>query len=173
MLRVLVTYASKHGCTWQIAQAIASTIRNEGLIVHLAAIDRVSDISMYDGVVIGSAVYTGRWMREAVNFVTTHETELTEKRVWFFSSGPTGEGDPVELLDGWTYPPNMDDPINRIQPQDVAVFHGCLDPKDLDFFSRLIVKVSKAPQGDYRQWDTIHDWAREVANTMLAIPQLI
>jgi menaquinone-dependent protoporphyrinogen oxidase len=173
MLRVLVTYASKKGCTWQIAQAIANTIRNEGLIVHLAAIEKVNDVSIYDGVVIGSAIYTGRWMKEAVDFVTTHEAVLMEKRVWFFSSGPTGEGDPVELLDGWTYPPNLETSITRIQPQDVAVFHGCLDPDDLDFFSRLIVKVSKSPAGDYRQWETIHDWAREVANTTLAIPQLI
>ena len=29
---------------------------------------------------------------------------LAEQLVWLFSSGPTGEGNPVELTQGWHFP---------------------------------------------------------------------
>ena len=64
----------------------------------------VRDLSEYDAVVLGSAVYIGGWRKEAVKFLKDNEGALAERTVWVFSSGPAGEGDPVDLLDGWRFP---------------------------------------------------------------------
>jgi menaquinone-dependent protoporphyrinogen oxidase len=43
------------------------------------------------------------------------------------------------------------------------VFVGKLNPGDLGFGERLMAKVVKAPEGDFRDWDAIRAWAREIA----------
>ena len=68
-MRVLVTYASKHGSTHEVAERIASTIRDSGAVVETRPVSQVADLSGFEAVVIGSSIYYGRWMREANEFV--------------------------------------------------------------------------------------------------------
>ncbi|HCB50398.1 MAG TPA: hypothetical protein DEP47_12980, partial [Chloroflexi bacterium] len=91
---------------------------------------------------------------------------LAERPVWLFSSGPAGEGDPVELLDGWRFPEAQQDIADRIQPRDIAVFHGALDPEELNFIERSMIKNVKAPVGDFRDWEVIEAWAAAVASEL-------
>ena len=55
-------------------------------------------------IVLGSAVYIGRWRKEAARFLKANEKILSHRLVWLFSSGPTGKGDPIKLTDGWLFP---------------------------------------------------------------------
>ena len=86
--------------------------------------------------------------------------------MWLFSSGPTGEGDPVELLKGWTLPESLQPLVNAVQPHDTAVFHGAIDPADLGFMEKTAIKAVKAPTGDFRDWQAISDWATAVAQQL-------
>ena len=72
--------------------------------------------------------------------------------MWLFSSGPTGEGDPVELMKGFRFPEALQPIADHIRPRDIAFFHGALDMKELSLPERLIVKGIKAPLGDFRDW---------------------
>ena len=102
--QVLVAYATKHGATAEIAEKIGQVLRQAGLRTDVLPADPAfgrSDLVAYKAVVLGSAVYIGRWRKEAVKFLQANEAALAEKPVWLFSSGPTGEGDPVELVKGW------------------------------------------------------------------------
>ena len=161
--RVLVTYASKHGATAEIAHVISDVLADVGLRVDLLPMEVVSDLGGYEAVVMGSAVYLGRWLKDAVHFLTRFELSLASRPVWFFSSGPSGEGDPVELLDGWRYPIMQEALIRRIGPRDMAVFHGKLEPSELGLFERLLIKGVKAPVGDFRDWVAVNEWAQGVA----------
>ena len=58
-ITILVTAASAHGATQEIAEAIAAALRRRGLDVALLTPDDVHDVEMYDAVVLGSAVYAG------------------------------------------------------------------------------------------------------------------
>jgi menaquinone-dependent protoporphyrinogen oxidase len=51
----------------------------------------VDDLGPYEAVVLGSAVYAGSWMKDAVSFAERHGDALARMRVWLFSSGPLGE----------------------------------------------------------------------------------
>ncbi len=97
-MKVLVTYGTKHGATAEIAERIAQVLRQAGLHTDVLPTDRVSNLRSYKAVVLGSAVYVGLWRKKASKFLKTNEEALAGLPVWLFSSGPTGEGDPVALL---------------------------------------------------------------------------
>jgi menaquinone-dependent protoporphyrinogen oxidase len=58
-MTVLVTYASKHGSTKEIAERIAATLRRSGIETDLQPVEAVRDVEPYAAVVLGSAIYYG------------------------------------------------------------------------------------------------------------------
>jgi menaquinone-dependent protoporphyrinogen oxidase len=169
-IRVLVAYATKHGATGEIAEKIGQVLGQAGLDADVLPADQVSDLAPYDAVVLGSAVYAGRWHKEAAAFLEANEKELTGQPVWLFSSGPTGEGDLVELMKGWRFPEALQPVADRIQPRDIASFHGVLDTGKLGLGEKLIVKALKAPTGDFRDWEAITSWAADIASALEQAP---
>jgi menaquinone-dependent protoporphyrinogen oxidase len=164
--QVLVAYATKYGATAEIAEKIGEVFRQAGLSAEVRPVDDVGDLISYRAVVLGSAVYIGQWRKEAAKFLQAQETELTEKPVWLFSSGPTGEGDPVELTQGWKFPGKLQPIADRIGPRDIALFHGASDPDKLNFIEKWMLKNVKAPVGDFRDWEAITSWATAIAEEL-------
>jgi menaquinone-dependent protoporphyrinogen oxidase len=93
--RVLVAYGAKYGATAEIAEKIGQVLQEAGLAVDVKPADQAGNPQSYAAVVLGSAVYMGRWRKEAETFLQVHEKALAERPVWLFSSGPLGEGDPA------------------------------------------------------------------------------
>jgi menaquinone-dependent protoporphyrinogen oxidase len=102
----------------------------------------------------------------AVKLLEANEPQLTDRAVWLFSSGPTGQGDPSELMKGFHFPEAQQPLADRIQPRAIAFFHGDIDLKKLNFAEKLIVKGIKAPTGDFRDWDAITTWAIGIAEVL-------
>jgi menaquinone-dependent protoporphyrinogen oxidase len=161
--QVLVAYGTKYGATAEIAAKIGEVLQQAGLQVDVVSADRAGNLDRYQAAVVGSAVYIGRWRKEAVKLLEANQEILAERPVWLFSSGPTDEGDPVELLDGWRFPNSLQPVVDRIQPRDIAVFHGATDPDKLNFIEKFMLKNVKASIGDFRDWDAIASWATDVA----------
>ena len=130
-MQVLVAYASKYGATAEIAEKIGQVLDQEGLVAEVLPADRVGDLAPYQAVVLGSAVYIGQWRKEAATFLEANAKQLAERPVWLFSSGPTGEGDPVLLGKGWAFPEGLQSIADSIQPRDTAPQR--LDVKLLSF----------------------------------------
>jgi len=164
--QVLVTYATKYGATAEIAEKIGLVFRQSDLPTDVLRVDDVRDLTLYRAVVLGSAVYIGRWRKEAVKFLKNNEKVLAERPVWLFSSGPTGEGDPEELLNGWRYPGKIQPFVDSIQPRDIALFHGTVDTEKLSFIKRSMIKNVAAPVGDFRDWESIIAWAAAVVDEL-------
>lgn len=164
--RVLVAYATKYGATAEIAEKIGEVLRQAGLDADVQPADRVHDLTPYRAVVLGSAVYAGQWRKEAATFLEKNEQALSERPVWLFSSGPTGEGDPVQLLNGWRFPEALQPIADRIGARDIVLFHGVIDMQEINLPEKLIVKALKAPAGDFRDWDAISAWAADIAEAL-------
>lgn len=162
-IKVLVAYASKLGSTAEIAEKIGEELRRNDLDADVLPIGRVRNLTPYGAAIIGSAVYYGRWRKGAVKFLEANKKLLAERPLWLFSSGPTGEGDPVELTKGWRFPKVLQPFIDSIRPRDIAVFHGRMDPKRLSFFQKWVLKNVKAPLGDFRNWDAVGSWAAAIS----------
>jgi menaquinone-dependent protoporphyrinogen oxidase len=168
--KVLIAYASKYGATAEIAQKMGAILRESGLPVDVLAANGIRDLTPYQAVILGSAIYIGKWPKEAEAFLKTHEQALAERPVWLFSSGPTGAGDPVQLVEGQRLPPGLQPVVSRIRPRDIALFHGFINPERINFIEKWAVqKAVKKPMGDFRDWKAIETWARQVAETIHAI----
>jgi menaquinone-dependent protoporphyrinogen oxidase len=165
--QVLVAYATKHGATAEIAEKIGQVLRQAGLQADVLSVDHVKDLTPYNAIVLGSAVYIGQWRKEAATFLGANEKALAERPVWLFSSGPTGEGGPVQLMKGWHLPKAQQSIADRIRSRDIAVFHGALDPQKMNLIEKWMIKNVKAPLGDFRDWDAIDAWARSISDALL------
>lgn len=176
-MTVLITYASKHGATQGIAEHIADTLRGEGLDVEVRPVAGTGDLDRYDAFVIGSAIYFGSWQKDAARFVQRNQSLLAAKPVWLFSSGPVGEArvdDDGRDLRETSEPKQMVELRNLIQPRDERVFFGALDRDDFSLAERVISSLPAASklfaEGDFRDWDEIAGWSREIARDLARAP---
>ena len=60
-MTVLVAFASKHGATEEIADAIGDSLRERSVDTNVLAVEDVTTLEIYDAVVLGSAIYAGHW----------------------------------------------------------------------------------------------------------------
>lgn len=164
--RVLVAYGTKYGATAEIAERIGELLREEGVEADVTPAGEPSDPASYDAVVVGSAVYIGRWRKDAVRFLKKHEDALAKRPVWLFSSGPTNEGDPEELTEGWRFPEGLQPVADRIGPRDIALFHGALEKENLNAIQRWMIKQVGALFGDFRDWEAIRAWAKSISEAI-------
>jgi menaquinone-dependent protoporphyrinogen oxidase len=164
-MNVLVAVASKHGSTYGIAEAIADELRKAGLAVDLRQVDEVATLAPYDALVFGNAIYAGSWLPEAKRFSERFHADLATLPLWLWSSGPLGTLDPQPHHD----PQHLAAPLGDIPVRDHRIFEGRLDREHLGFAERMIAKVVKAPDGDFRPWNTIRAWAREIAAALTPV----
>jgi menaquinone-dependent protoporphyrinogen oxidase len=174
-MKVLVAFASRHGATRGIAERIARTLEDRGHDVTLRPAEQVSAVSDYDGFVIGSAAYYGRWLTEATRLVRQHRDVLASHPVWLFSSGPVG----TELVDAKgrdvveaSRPAEFAEFAALIHPRDERIFFGAFDP-DAEpvgaverfgaWFMRIPAIRESLPAGDFRDWPQIEAWADGIA----------
>ena len=160
-MKVLVTAASKHGSTTEIAETIATVLEKRGFDVALKSATAFTSIQGYDAVVIGSAVYAGRWRDEAKEFVERYSEELKERDVWLFSSGPLG--DPLKPDED---PADAAKMIAMSGARGHKVFAGKLDKEKLNLAERAVVRGVRAPYGDFRDWDDVFAWTLEIAHSL-------
>ncbi|MGY1700266.1 flavodoxin domain-containing protein [Geodermatophilus sp. SYSU D00766] len=162
-----MTAASRHGSTAEIARVLADEVagcpagRAAGLQSSAVPVEARPDPARWDAVVLGSAVYAGRWLQPAHDLAVRNVAVLRQRPVWLFSSGPIGEP---------PFPPD--------EPYDVAtlatffplrgrrVFPGRLDRSLLGFGERAMVTAMRAPVGDFRDWDAVRAWAGEIATAL-------
>jgi len=161
--KILVAYASKYGATKEIAEKIGLVLKDAGFAADVQPVSKVSDLAPYRAVILGSAVYIGGWRKQAAKFLKANEKALAEKMVWLFSSGPTGQGDPIELVKGWRFPKALQHIADRVKPNDIALFQGAAFPEKLSPIGRWMMKKVKAPLGDFRDWNAITVWAAAIA----------
>lgn len=169
-MTILVVYASKHGATQKIAERIVDTLAAAGQRAEARSVERAGDLTEFTGFVVGSATYMGHWMKEAAAFVRENRKFLTQRPVWLFSSGPLG----TELTDAHgadlrtaAEPKEIAELREAIAPRDHRVFFGALDPALLDFRERALRRLPAAraimPEGDFRDWAQIEEWAKGIA----------
>ena len=156
---ILVTYASKHGSTAEVAEVIAASLTEHGLEAEVRRADDVEETAAYSGVVLGGALYRGRLHRDARRFLHRHRETLASLPFAVFAMGPkTLEAN--DVANSRAQLEHALDKVPEAEPFTVAIFGGVVDPHELDFpFNRM-------PESDARDWDAIHAWADEIAASL-------
>ena len=153
----LVGYATKHGSTREVADAIGERLRERGFVVDVMEARAIpGDLSGYDLVVLGGALYIGRWHHDAVAVLKRHRAELASKPLAVFGMGPAKDEKPA--FDAARV--QLDHSLARaaVTPQLTAVFGGVVQPQRLRF------PFSWMPASDARDWAAIDGFANQAAD---------
>lgn len=160
-MKVPVIYVSRHGATAGIANAIAGELRNAGIDAEVLAAENVQTLDGYDAVVLGSALYMGQWLKPARGFVQRYGSKLSSVPVWLFSSGP---------LDDPPFPREESAAVAKLAAELNArghvTFPGKLDRGELGLVEEIMTSALHAPEGDFRDWTAIGEWARSIAGEL-------
>lgn len=157
--RILVAFSSRHGATDELAHMIGSTIAESGPVVDVRRMEDIGTVLPYDALVLGSAVYMGRWTSEACRFVELHADGIATRPTWLFSSGPIGDSTGAEPFDAAAL-------VRETGARDHHLFGGRLVKRTLGLRERAFARLLRVEDGDYREWATAAAWATAIARTM-------
>jgi menaquinone-dependent protoporphyrinogen oxidase len=160
-LEILVSAASKHGATEEIAGRIGEVLGARQNRVTVSPPNDILDVSDFDAVVLGSAVYAGHWLAAALELARVVAQSDPPKPTWLFSSGPIGdppkpEEDPVDVAEV----------VVATSARDHRVFSGKIDKTKLSFGEKAILLAVRGQEGDFRDWDEIETWAAQIADDL-------
>lgn len=164
-MRVLITAASKHGSTTEIAWAIRGHLVEEGLQAVVVDPDEITELANYDAMVVGSGVYAAHWLKPAKQLIDRLRGQLGDVPVWLFSSGPVGDP-PVP---GEQDAVDVTDIVAATGARDHKLFTGRIDMDLLGFTERAMVRALRVPAGDFRDWPAIAAWSRQIAAELRAV----
>ncbi len=116
-------------------------------------------------VVLGSAVYTARWRRDAMRPLRRRRRELAQRDVWLFSSGPVGEdtGESDQRQERWTKPKRVQQLAGEIGANEHVVFGGRVSDDAGGFLRKKTAQNTPPELRDRRDWDAIEPWAKKIA----------
>jgi menaquinone-dependent protoporphyrinogen oxidase len=151
MSRILVLYATKHGSTQQVAEAIAAVAQASGAEVQVSPLGSFRQpVAGWDLVVIGAPIYNGNWHRDAHRFLRRHQDELASLPVAVFGMGPLRDDEA-----SWQR--------SRAQLDRELAKRAWLVPVAVGLFGGVARARRNRPEGtDLRDWAEIGTWARKV-----------
>ncbi len=158
-LAVLVAHASKHGSTAEVAGDVAATLRAHGIDVDVRSSAAVADLTGYDAVVLGGALYMGRLHADARRFLTRHRNALATMPLAIFAMGPRSL-DEADVAGSRAQLDRALAAVPTLEPVSVAIFGGVLDPSKLRF------PLNRMPAVDARDPDAIRAWAERLAGRL-------
>jgi menaquinone-dependent protoporphyrinogen oxidase len=164
--KILVAYATKAGSTAEVAEAIGQELREAGAEVEVSQAKNVKHVSPYKAVIIGSAIRMGKWVSEATEFVEENRGALSQVPVAYFVVCMTMKDDTEE--NRHTVEAYLDPVRELVEPVDIGLFAGAMDYNKLSFGARTIAKAIKVSEDDWRDWEAIRAWARQVHGRLMA-----
>ena len=159
-MRVLVTWGSKAGGTEGIARIIGDSLEEAGYDVDVLPPRQALGATGFDAVIVGGALYAGRWHRAARHFVNRRADDLARVPVWFFSSGPLDDSAERDYI-----PPTrqVESLMKRVGAQGHVTFGGRLEADAKGFPASA---MAKEHAGDWRSPEQIRSWAMAVAEAL-------
>lgn len=168
---ILVTYATSHGSTREIADRIASRLHANGFAVDCRSVDHVFSVENYSAVILGSPVRGTKWLLDAQKFLDVEAMGLQIKPTWTFSVGmaPAIKGSKwVKERAVRRESQDTVDSIARKLPKvrDHHLFAGKDDGSDMSGPAKCLWSAVGGRFGDYRDWNDIDRWADGIAKEL-------
>ncbi|NXY94027.1 flavodoxin domain-containing protein [Streptomyces sp. BR123] len=161
--RVLVAYGTKHGGTEGIAEQIGRTLREDGLDAVVLPANDVHDVRDYDAVVLGGALYAGRWSSKAMRCAERNADSLRHRPVWLFSSGPLDRSAEEREVPPT---PAVARQMQLIGAREHKTFGGSVTARTPGLLARSLLRQGKG--GDYRNPRRIEGWAHHISAELAA-----
>jgi menaquinone-dependent protoporphyrinogen oxidase len=158
---VLVGYATRYGSTQDVAEAIATSLRESGLAVDMQLLREVRALDKYGAIVLGAPLFMFHWHKDALSFLSRHRKALMERPVAVFVLGPVH--DPYDEAEWRDSRDQLDKELIKFpwfKPIALEIFGGKYDPAVLGFPLKMF--AGKEPASDLRDWTAIRAWAESL-----------
>ncbi|MBN1119749.1 MAG: hypothetical protein JXJ17_01605 [Anaerolineae bacterium] len=185
--KILVAYATNAGSTAEVAEAVGKTLSANSTEVDVKVLDNLGDISAYDGYIFAAPMIIG-WHKGMREYLAANQNALADKPVAYlitllnmlkaeeesFDGVPVFQdpthvkvpADPAKLNPAEQHGSlqhligDMLKEVPAIKPVSVGLFGGTLDMSKLNLFGKLFIRfIIRHPEGDFRNWDAINEWA--------------
>ena len=159
---ILVAYATRYGSTQEVAEAIASALRDSGLAVELKPLREVRSLEAYRAVVLGAPLFMFHLHKDALDFLSRHRKAIANLPVAVFVLGPVH--DPHDDKEWQDSRLQLDKELAKFpwfSPLTIEIFGGKYDPTALRFPLKMFAGAE--PASDIRDWDAIRAWAQNLA----------
>ncbi len=156
-ISILVAYATRYGSTQEVAEAVAATLRERGLVVDAQAIRDIQTLTGYNALVLGAPLFMFHWHKDALGFLARHRVALTALPVAIFALGPVH--DPYDEKEWQASRTQLDKELAKfpwLRPVALEMFGGKYDPAKLHFPIKQL--AGDAPASDIRDWTAIRAW---------------
>jgi menaquinone-dependent protoporphyrinogen oxidase len=160
--RTLVAYASRAGSTAEVAEAVGQVLRDLGVDVDVRSVKEVADVSDYDALILGSAIWAGKPLPEMLRFAAKHRDAMSGIPVaYFIQCDLLREYTPAHRQAALGYVA----PLRKLhEPVSVGLFAGRRDFSNVHPLLTWVLKhVFRLVEGDFRDWEQIRAWAATVA----------
>ena len=144
---VLIAYATKHGSTEEVAEAMAQALRERGVRADVRPARKVTELGSHGLVVLGAPLYSGKWHRDAHRFLKNNREALSHLPVAVFALGPRSP----QAEGGW--------PRCRAQLDRALAKHSWFGPACVELFGGVDPPRKNRDRRDQRDWATIRHWA--------------
>ncbi|MHA1964281.1 MAG: flavodoxin domain-containing protein [Candidatus Thorarchaeota archaeon] len=175
MNKVLICYGTRYGTTTEVVQEMSKTARELGAqvdVVHLEKGIPFPEPEEYDLVIVGSGIQAGQWTKRPLKYIEQKLESLSKTKVALFVvSGYAGNPDKVAEAQT-NYLDKMSEKYPGLSPISTALIGGMFEFKKYNLVVRALVKSiaqSNLPPGeelpekiDFRDWDMIRDWIKEL-----------
>ena len=166
--RILVAYATRNGSTAEIARVIGKELADAGFSVDVTEIKNVTTLGGYTAIVTGGPLYMGSVDGAVGKFVGKNRGQLQNLPVAAFVVGLAPKNpDPKANEQAMA---SLKRSLEPVMPLSSALFAGKLDPANLNFVMRKFLEMAKIPAGDFRDWNLIAAWARDLPEKMGLAP---
>ena len=136
-MKTAVIYASKHGTTAKVANAIADKLRGTTDVKLFSLKENPNpNINEFDRIILGSSIYVGQSAKAMKTFCKNNESVLGQKRLGLFICGmhPNKEEQEKELKEA--YPE-----ILQKSAMEIQFLGGEFLFEEMNFFERLIARM--------------------------------
>jgi menaquinone-dependent protoporphyrinogen oxidase len=168
-MKLLLAYASRKGSTRDTIEKMGARLSEQGFDTTILHCDDVQDIGEYDGVLVGSSIYKGKWLPAAETFLRRFSDILKIKPLAAFILC-------IRILepDGYVHvmteymPNHLLDNLNVIG---LEAFAGQLIAAEIEWHERWTLAIrydgnvdpNQTFDEDYRKWDEIYKWLDKIA----------
>ncbi len=175
MNKVLICYGTRYGTTTEVVQEMSKTAQELGAqvdVVHLQNKTPIPAPEDYGLVIVGSGIQAGQWTKEPLEFIKNNLEKLAQtKTALFVVCGDAGSPDKCAEAQ-INYLDKIVEENPGLTPVSTALVGGMFDFKRYNFAVRALIKrivKKELPPGeelpdkiDFRDWDMIRNWIKEI-----------
>lgn len=167
MRHILVCYATETGTTHEFAEIIADTLRALHHTVDVFPADDAPDASLYDAVILGSAIQGGNWLPAALAYAEAQRAALNSRPVAVFNVHIANTGSDHKSR---TARAAYFDGIRAIlNPVDAVNFTGRFSRKGAaTLLPRWLARL--VPTVDLRRPKKVQAWAAALSDKLTPVP---